>query len=41
MSGKFYSGHFYYKKDVVFVARGDIEVDLNTIKIQIGLGFGT
>lgn len=40
MSGQFYSDHFYYK-ELLLVARGDLEVDLNTIKIQIGLGFAT
>ena len=41
MSGQFYSDHFYYRELGIFVARGDLEVDLNTIKIQIGLGFAT
>jgi len=41
ISAEFYSADFYYKEAPLIVAKGDIAVDLNTIKIQIGLGFTT
>jgi len=37
--GTFYCDHFRYK-ETIFVAKGDIEVDLKKIKITAGVGFG-
>jgi hypothetical protein len=41
MSAKFVSNHFYYKETIFVEARGSLEVELDTIKIQVGLGFAT
>ena len=41
MSAKFISKHFYYQETVFLKAWGDLEVDLNTIDIQVGIGFST
>lgn len=41
VSAQFWSNDFYYKYAPLMVASGSLEVDLNTIKFVIGLGFGT
>lgn len=41
ISAEFNSADFYYKEAPLIVAKGSLGVDLNTIRIQIGLGFQT
>ena len=41
VTAQFWSNDFYYKYAPLLVASGKLEVDLNTIKFVIGLGFGT
>jgi len=41
MSASFISKHFYYQESVFLKAWGELEVALNTIDIQVGIGFST
>lgn len=41
MTAKFVSNHFYYQESVFLKAWGKMVVELNTIDIQVGVGFST
>jgi hypothetical protein len=41
MTAKFVSEHFYYQESVFLKAWGVMTVELNTIDIQVGIGFST
>jgi hypothetical protein len=41
LSGTFYSGSFKYKTLGIFTAKGHLDVVIDTIAIQFGIGFAT
>lgn len=41
MTANFVSKHFYYQESVFLKAWGEMTVELNTIGIQVGIGFST